>query len=148
MLFLYTLLFLVVVVAAIFTTPLRAKAWTALVLTAVGALAATIRALGVLAGTTPAMLWSVPGAPFGGDTGSMDGLSALFAVLISIGSVASVLYSRGYLAHTLAEKSPAHVSLHYTSLTVMFYAMLGVVCSDGGFSFLFFWELIDRKSVV
>lgn len=146
MLFLYTLLFLVVVVAAIFTTPLRAKAWTALVLTAVGALAATIRALGVLAGTTPAMLWSVPGAPFGGDTGSMDGLSALFAVLISIGSVASVLYSRGYLAHTLAEKSPAHVSLHYTSLTVMFYAMLGVVCSDGGFSFLFFWELMTVAS--
>ena len=76
----------------------------------------------------------------------MDPLSALFAVLISIGAVASVLYSRGYLAHTLATKSPAHVSLHYTSLTVMYYAMLGVVCSDGGFSFLFFWELMTVAS--
>lgn len=146
MLFLYTLLFLVAIVIAIFTTPLRAKAWTALVLTAGGALAASVRALGVLAGSTAESLWSLPGSPFGGDTGSMDGLSALFVVLISIGAVASVLYSRGYLAHTLAEKSPAHVSLHYTSLTVMFYAMLGVVCSDGGFSFLFFWELMTVAS--
>ena len=44
MLFIYTLLFLVVVVAAIFSTPLRAKAWTALALTAAGALWASVRA--------------------------------------------------------------------------------------------------------
>ena len=28
----------------------------------------------------------------------------------------------------------------------MFYAMLGVVLSDGGFSFLIFWELITLAS--
>ncbi|WP_417014728.1 proton-conducting transporter membrane subunit [Alistipes sp.] len=146
MLFLYTLLFLVLVVAAIFSTPLRAKVWTALALTGAGALWATVRAVGVLAGATPQTLWTIPGTLFGGDTGSLDPLSALFVVLIAIGSVASILYSRGYLAHTLAEKSPAHVSLHYTSLTVMAYAMLGVVCSDGGLSFLFFWELMTVAS--
>ncbi len=146
MLFLYTLLFLVLIAAAIFAAPLRAKVWTALALTGAGALAASVRALGVLAGSTPEVLWRVSATPFGGDTGSMDPLSALFVVLISIGAVASVLYSRGYLAHTLASKSPAHVSLHYTSLTVMCYAMLGVVCSDGGFSFLFFWELMTVAS--
>lgn len=146
MLFIYTLLFLVVVVAAIFSTPLRAKAWTALVLTAAGALWASARAIGVLAGGGTESLWTIPGTLFGGDSGSMDPLSALFVLLISIGSVASVLYSRGYLAHTLREKSPVHVSLHYTSLTVMAYAMLGVVCSDGGYSFLFFWELMTVAS--
>ena len=91
-------------------------------------------------------VWSVPGTLFGGDTGSMDGLSALFVVIISVGAVAAVLYSRGYLAHCLAEKSPAHISLHYTALVAMFYAMLGVVLSDGGFSFLFFWELMTVAS--
>ena len=146
MLFLYTLLFLALTAAAIFASPLRAKVWTAFTLTAAGALWITVRALGVLAGGTPEVLWSVAASPLGGDSGSMDPLSALFAVLISIGAVASVLYSRGYLAHTLATKSPAHVSLHYTSLTVMYYAMLGVVCSDGGFSFLFFWELMTVAS--
>ena len=146
MLFLYTLLFLALIVAAIFAAPLRAKVWTAFALTAGGALWASIRAVGILAGSPHTLLWSVPATPFGGDTGSMDPLSALFVVLISIGAVAAVLYSRGYLAHTLAEKSPAHVSLHYTSLTVMCYAMLGVVCSDGGFSFLFFWELMTVAS--
>ena len=146
MLFLYTLLFLALIAAAIFASPLRAKVWTAFTLTAAGALWITVRALGVLAGGTPEVLWSVAASPLGGDSGSMDPLSALFAVLISIGAVASVLYSRGYLAHTLATKSPAHVSLHYTSLTVMYYAMLGVVCSDGGFSFLFFWELMTVAS--
>ena len=146
MLFIYTLLFLALVVAAIFSTPLRAKAWTALALTGGGALWASARAIGVLASGTAESLWSIPGTLFGGDSGSLDPLSALFVVLISIGSVASVLYARGYLAHTLREKSPAHVSLHYTSLTVMAYAMLGVVCSDGGYSFLFFWELMTVAS--
>ncbi len=146
MLFLYTLLFLALIAAAIFASPLRTKVWTAFTLTAAGALWITVRALGVLAGGTPKVLWSVAASPLGGDTGSLDPLSALFAVLISVGAVASVLYSRGYLAHTLATKSPAHVSLHYASLTVMYYAMLGVVCSDGGFSFLFFWELMTVAS--
>ena len=146
MLFLYTLLFLVLVVAAVFATPLRSKIWTTLALTGAGALWASIHAVRVLAGGTVEALWTIPDTLFGGDSGSLDPLSALFVLLISIGGVASVLYSRGYLAHTLAEKSPAHVSLHYTSLTVMFYAMLGVVCSDGGLSFLFFWELMTVAS--
>ena len=134
MLFLYLLIALTAVAAAIFATPLRRKVWTALALTAAGALWCSARAVGVLAGADSGPVWS--------DTGSMDGLSALFVVIISVGAVAAVLYSRGYLAHCLAEKSPAHISLHYTALVAMFYAMLGVVLSDGGFSFLFFWELM------
>ncbi|MDE5906348.1 MAG: NADH-quinone oxidoreductase subunit E, partial [Alistipes sp.] len=80
------------------------------------------------------------------DTGSMDSLSAFFVLLIVLGAIAATLYSRGYLAHALAHKSPAHVSLHYTSLVVMSLSMLGVVTSDGGFSFLFFWELMTVAS--
>ena len=48
--------------------------------------------------------------------------------------------------HYLGRKSPAHISLHYTALATMFYAMLGVVTSEGGFSFLFFWELMTVAS--
>lgn len=137
-------IFLLLAIAAstalLFTVPLRWKAWTALAIVAAGALAAATAAAGILTegGTLP--LWSIPRTFFGNDTGSMDPLSALFVLLICIGGVAAVLYSRGYLAHTLDRKSPAHVSLHYAALTLLFYSMLGVVTSDGGFSFLFCWE--------
>ena len=50
MLFLYLLIALTAVAAAIFATPLRRKVWTALVLTAAGALWCSARAVGVLAG--------------------------------------------------------------------------------------------------
>ena len=146
MFFIYSLLALALTAALIFAVPLRAKAWTALVLTGVGALRIAAEAVGVLADGTTRRLWTVPGTLFGGDSGSMDPLSALFVLLIAVGSVASLLYARGYLDHTLGRKSPAHVSLHYTALVAMCYAMLGVVCSDGGYSFLFCWELMTVAS--
>ena len=48
MLFLYLLIALTAVAAAIFATPLRRKVWTALALTAAGALWCSARAVGVL----------------------------------------------------------------------------------------------------
>lgn len=107
MFFLYSLLALGVVAAAVFAAPLRSKVWAALALTAVGALWCSAHAVGVLAGTAHELLWSIPGTIFGGDTGSMDSLSALFVLIISVGAVSAVLYSRGYLEHYLRSKSPA-----------------------------------------
>ena len=143
---LFLFLSFVAVVAAIFAAPLRAKAWVSLVLTGTGAAAASAKAVEVLATGRTALLWSFDTPLFGHDSGSMDGLSALLVLIIAIGSVAATLYSRGYLAHHLTTKSPAHVALHYTSLTLMSLAMLAVVCSDGGCSFLFFWELMTIAS--
>ncbi|WP_295944119.1 proton-conducting transporter membrane subunit, partial [uncultured Alistipes sp.] len=146
--FLYSLLALALVAAAVFATPLRGKVWTTLAIVAAGALWGTVKALGTLAGTHTGPLWTTDTLLFGSDSGSMDGLSALFVLLIAVGGVAATLYSRGYLEHYLRRKSPAHISLHYTALAVMFYAMLGVVTSDGGFSFLFFWELMTVASFI
>ena len=143
---LYLLFILAAVAGLIFAVPVRAKSWTALTLVAAGMLAAAIPAVGILSGAEQRVaLWEIAG-PFGPDRGMLDPLSALFVVVIAIGSVASVLYSHGYLAHTLAGKSAAHVSLHYTALTVMSLSMTGVVASEGGYSFLFFWELMTIAS--
>ena len=144
--FLYSLLALAVVTALIFAAPLKAKVWATLAVVAAGALWASATAVGVLAGGHTVRLWATDVFLFGSDAGSMDPLSALFALIVSVGAVAAVLYSRGYLAHYLGRKSPAHISLHYTALATMFYAMLGVVTSEGGFSFLFFWELMTVAS--
>ena len=127
---LYTLFALAAISALLFTVPLRSKGLTALILIGIGALGSCALAVRTLVEGVPTQLWSGPNALFHGDTGS----------------VASAAYSRGYLAAELAHKSPAHVSLHYTALTVMYYAMLGVVLSDGGYSFLFFWELMTVAS--
>ena len=143
---LYSLLALAVVTALIFAAPLKAKVWATLAVVAAGALWASATAVGVLAGGHTVRLWATDVFLFGSDAGSMDPLSALFALIVSVGAVAAVLYSRGYLAHYLGRKSPAHISLHYTALATMFYAMLGVVTSEGGFSFLFFWELMTVAS--
>ena len=145
--FLYSLLALAVVTALIFAAPLKAKVWATLAVVAAGALWASATAVGVLAGGHTVRLWATDVFLFGSDAGSMDPLSALFALIVSVGAVAAVLYSRGYLAHYLGRKSPAHISLHYTALVAMFYAMLGVVTSEGGFSFLFFWELMTVASL-
>ena len=144
--FLYSLLALAVVTALIFAAPLKAKVWATLAVVAAGALWASATAGGVLAGGHTVRLWATDVFLFGSDAGSMDPLSALFALIVSVGALAAVLYSRGYLAHYLGRKSPAHISLHYTALATMFYAMLGVVTSEGGFSFLFFWELMTVAS--
>ena len=144
--FLYSLLALAVVTALIFAAPLKAKVWATLAVVAAGALWASATAVGVLAGGHTVRLWATDVFLFGSDAGSMDPLSALFALIVSVGAVAAVLYSRGYLAHYLGRKSPADISLHYTALATMFYAMLGVVTSEGGFSFLFFWELMTVAS--
>ncbi len=145
---LYTLLGLAAVSLLIFGAPLKAKVWTAFALVLLGALGASALATAVLANPSagPVTLWESESPLFGTDSGAMDPLSAFMVLVISIGSAAAVLYSRGYLSHHLTEKSPAHISLHYTALTVMCYAMLGVVVSSGGYSFLFFWELMTVAS--
>ena len=97
--FLYSLLALAVVTALIFAAPLKAKVWATLAVVAAGALWASATAGGVLAGGHTVRLWATDGFLFGSDAGSMDPLSALFALIVSVGAVAAVLYSRGYLAH-------------------------------------------------
>jgi len=146
MVFLYTLLALAVVVAAICAAPLRAKAWTALAITGGAGGALALKAAEVLASGTSCRLWTFESLMLGPDGGTLDPLSAFFAVIIVVGAAAATLYSRGYLSHALDRKSPAHVSLHYTALTVMSLSMLGVVTSEGGYSFLFFWELMTVAS--
>ena len=146
MLFLYTLIALAAATALLFAAPLRAKGLTALILIGGGALWSCSLAVMTLLDQQQTLLWLAPQPLFGGDSGSLDPLSALFVLIIGIGSTASAAYSRGYLAGELPHKSPAHVALHYTALVVMYYAMLGVVLSDGGYSFLFFWELMTVAS--
>ena len=146
MFFLYTLFALAIITAAICIAPPKAKAWCALTFIVGAGAALSVKAVEALAGGRTVALWATRSLALGCDSGSLDPLSAFFVLLIAVGATAATLYSRGYLSHALERKSPAHLSLHYVALAVMSLSMLGVVVSDGGYSFLFFWELMTVAS--
>ena len=143
----YVLLAAIVAIVAIFLTPERKKVWTATAITsllAVGAIALAVYAFMV----GEVKLFSFRTAIFGYEYFAVDRLSALFLVIIAIASVATVIYSRGYLAGYFGRYSSAHFSLHYTALVVLVASMMCVVLASGGFSFLFSWELMTIASFI
>ena len=143
----YVLLAAIVAIVAIFLTPERKKVWTATAITsllAVGAIALAVYAF--LVGEVK--LFSFRTAIFGYEYFAVDRLSALFLVIIAIASVATVIYSRGYLAGYFGRYSSAHFSLHYTALVTLVASMMCVVLASGGFSFLFSWELMTIASFI
>ena len=143
----YVLLAAIVAIVAIFLTPERKKVWTAtaiISLLAVGAIALAVYAFMV----GEVKLFSFRTAIFGYEYFAVDRLSALFLVIIAIASVATVIYSRGYLAGYFDRYSSAHFSLHYTALVALVASMMCVVLASGGFSFLFSWELMTIASFI
>lgn len=143
----YVLLAAIIAIVAIFLTPERKKVWTATAITsllAVGAIALAVYAF--IEGEVK--LFSFRTAIFGYEYFAVDRLSALFLVIIAIASVATLIYSRGYLAGYFGRYSSAHFSLHYTALVTMVASMMCVVLASGGFSFLFSWELMTIASFI
>lgn len=146
MFYLYFLLFLTLLVAVIFATPLRLKVWVTTAIISLTALALAVASIGVLAGAESISLIEMIGPLFGKESLSVDTLSAIFLLIIGIAGVATLIYSKGYLKQYLGKKSSAHISMHYASLAVMIISMMMVVMSSGGFSFLIAWELMTIAS--
>ena len=78
MFYLYTLLALAVIAAAVHLSPLKAKAWTALAIVAAAGIPLAVKAAGVLSGGGTCRLWAFDSLMLGPDSGSLDTLSALF----------------------------------------------------------------------
>ena len=146
MFYLYLLLALALLVAAVFMAPLRHKVWVAFAAVAAAAVAVAIPSIGVLAGAGEIIVMPSIDSPLGVGALSVDALSAMFLLIISLAGIATILYSRGYLAHYLTKKSSAHISLHYTALATLVLSMMLVVMADGSFLFLFAWELMTIAS--
>lgn len=147
MMYLYTLLAALVVIVAIFVAPLRYKVWVAtatIAVTAAAALTFAVKAFNEGMVTIATFSTSM----FGEESFAVDKLSSLFLVIISIAAMATVLYSRGYVAGYMKRFSSSHFSLHYTALVLLVVSMMLVVMSSGGFSFLFSWELMTIASFI
>ncbi len=145
--FLLTLLALVLVAGVIFMCPLKWKCRAALLLLVAGAVLPVSRAIGTLINPfSQRALWRGFNPIFGIESCAMDSLSALFVLIIAIGGCATLIYACGYLKPYLGERSPAHISLHLTSLLTLVFSMMGVVTANGGYAFLFCWELMTIAS--
>ena len=93
---LYTIVAALAVILAIFYAPLRHKVWVATGI--IGAVAIGAVALAVSAFSDGAReLLNFSTIFFGQESLSVDPLSAIFLVIIAIASVATVIYSRGYV---------------------------------------------------
>ena len=145
--YLLTLLAAALAIALIFIVPKHAKVWVATALIAMAAIGAiALSAKTLLCGDLE--LASFTTSLFGKEHISVDGISALFLSIIAIASVATVLYSRGYVGGYLERYSSTHISLHYTALVLLVVSMMLVVVTSGGFSFLFSWELMTIASFI
>ena len=145
--FLYALLAAVIAILLIFLAPLRAKVWVATSVISLAAIGAIFLAVSSLVGGE-IMLARFSTDLFGLERISVDAISALFLAIIAIASVATVVYSRGYVEGYFKRFSPTHISLHYTALVLLVVSMMMVVISSGGFSFLFSWELMTIASFI
>lgn len=145
--FVFTLIALLAVAALLFMVPTRWKSRTSLLVVVLGVLLPATKAIEVLlAPASGGALWITQNPIFGSEGGSMDTLSALFVLIIALGGVATSIYACGYLKHYEESKSSAHFSLHCLSLVTLIFSMMGVVTADGGYTFLFFWELMTIAS--
>ena len=115
MFYLYLLLALALLVAAVFMAPLRHKVWVAFAAVAAAAVAVAIPSIGVLAGAGEIIVMPSIDSPLGVGALSVDALSAMFLLIISLAGMATILYSRGYLAHYLTKKIVSHAAGTMTS---------------------------------
>ena len=76
----------------------------------------------------------------------MDAMGGVFALAVAISGVACSIYAVGYMPGHAAGKSHTQVGLHFAALVALFYSMLGVVCAEGAYGFLFWWELMTLSS--
>jgi hydrogenase-4 component B len=122
----------------------RKGATTTLVYTATLLASAAALAVGcsvLIAGADPARTVELPvGLPWLGAHFRLDALSALFLIVVNLGSVTASLYGLGYGRH---EESPGRVLPFFPAFLA---GMNMVVLADDAFTFLLTWEFMSLAS--
>lgn len=146
--FISAIILLAILSATVFVLPKRLKVWSTAAVIGLGAIAAVSEALLVFGSRWDKWQGGGSSVLFGSEFARTDSLSALFMILISLCAVAVVIYSKGYMKSYLERKSSIHISIHYFSMSILFISLLLVVTVQGGYGFLFSWELMTISSFV
>ncbi len=113
-------------------------------LTAVGALLCSIPAIQVLVNNEKLVSTVNFSNIFGEINFTIDALSAFFVIVISIMSLMSIIYSKGYLKNYI-EKGK-NINAHLVFLSTLVASMLLVVTCQNALMFLICWELMSLSS--
>lgn len=119
-------------------------------LTLVAATVAGLLALRVLTAPpqAPPVLLDLPRFfPFAAMSLSIDGLSAFFLLVVSLGSVAASLYAPGYLL-TGAHSSPGAPRIQTAAFAAFVACMALLCCAGDALTFLLMWEGMTLASYV
>lgn len=79
---------------------------------------------------------------------SLDRISAPFVLAIAVVSTAASIYAIGITRSIVQSKSSTQISLHFACMTVLFYAMIGVLQADSRYEFLLWWEIMTLSSFI
>jgi len=139
--------FIVLVAGAAVTAPLAAGkrliGWVATLFVAAAAALTWLVAFRVIAGGPVASvsLFTLPGLGASLTLG-IDGLSAIFLLLITGVSLVSAFYSIDYMTHYRGQ----NLARFYSPLLLFIAGMIGVVVVTDWFFFFIFWELMTLSS--
>lgn len=79
---------------------------------------------------------------------SLDRISAPFVLAIAVVGTAASIYAIGITRSIVQSKSSTQISLHFACMTVLFYAMIGVLQADSRYEFLLWWEIMTLSSFI
>lgn len=113
-------------------------------LAAIGALLCSIPSIQVLANNEKLVSTVNFSNIFGEINFTIDALSAFFVIVISIMSLMSIIYSKGYLKNYI-EKGK-NINAHLVFLSTLVASMLLVVTCQNALMFLICWELMSLSS--
>lgn len=130
----------------IFVVPSKYKIWITLFIIAVGSIISCREAIKVIATGLPVTLAETKSQLLGEGYMQIDLLSAIFIIIVSIVAVSVAIYSCGYFKVHLHSKSKIQLSLHCFSLAILYFSMIGTLCSQDVYRFLIFWELMTISS--
>lgn len=146
--FINILISLALLSTLILIVPVRYKSYVAITLIAAATVFTSFEALGVLLSNTTLNLEFRAWQLFGPQHGAIDTLSALFLIMIGVGSTATAIYSVGDFKRHIGSIPDISFSIHYMALVIMSISMMAVVVVRSGFSFMFSWELMTISSFI
>lgn len=124
--------------------PNRLKIAMLSVFTAIASVFCLVPAVKVLAGAGNVVTSLDFNSLFGAVNFVIDPLAAFFIVVISVMSLASVIYAKGYLKPYI-EKGK-NINSHLVFLPVLVASMMAVVTCQNAFMFLICWEVMSLSS--
>jgi formate hydrogenlyase subunit 3/multisubunit Na+/H+ antiporter MnhD subunit len=124
--------------------PEKMKPGAAAVFISAGSVCTAVPAVKILLSGVSSTLILPLGFPFGDVRLEADPLSALFLLIIALGSTAGAVYGAGYLSHYAGKKSP--LGSHLVFFGLLCSSMLLLVTVRHALFFLVVWEVMSLSS--